>query len=406
MIITCNNIFKLPFLEKIKVVAGKKGLNNIIRWVHVMEYPQYTKWLKGGELLLITGVAIKDDINVLTQFVNDISYRNVAGLVINIGPYITETPKEVIELADSLDFPVFELPFDVKLIDVSQSICNAIFMSKMERESMDSFMKDIIFRNVTITEEILNKAIYYGYDPKKTYFSFVIYIDNYNYFTEYDIMSGKENVLQFKQNIEQIILDIMVKWNKKTIHINQSDSIIIIVPINEKHNENHTPKDIAEDLIKNIQFKIQNLNVSIGIGSYLKELKDLKKSIYNAQKALKLLKISKEKNRIINYSDIGIYRLLFEVDKHEEMKDLYQETLGNLIEYDLKNSNNLLNTLEFYIEQSGNLAKTAELLFIHKNTLIYRIRRIEEILGCDLKNTNDLLNFSVALKIGKFLNCI
>lgn len=406
MIITCNNIFKLPSLEKIKVVAGKSGLNNIIRWVHVMEYPQYTKWLKGGELILITGVAIKDDINVLTQIIKDISSRNVSGLVINIGPYITETPKEVIELADSLDFPVFELPFDVKLIDISQSICNAIFMSKMERESMDSFMKDIIFRNVTITEEVLNKAIYYGYDPKKTYCSLVINIDNYNYFTEDDIISGKKNVLQSNQNIEQIMLDVMIKWNKKIIYINQGDSIIVIFPINEKHNARHTPKDIAKDLMKNIQSRTQDLDISIGIGSYLKEFKDLKKSIYNAQKAVKLLKIDKEKNRIISYSDIGIYRLLFEVDKQEEMKNFYQETLGALIEYDLENSNNLLNTLEVYIEQNGNLPKTAELLFIHKNTLIYRIRRIEEILQCDLKNINHLVNISSALKIGKFLNCI
>lgn len=406
MIITCNNIFKLPSLEKIKVVAGKNGLNNIIRWVHVMEYPQYTKWLKGGELLLITGVAIKDDINVLTQIIKDISSRNVAGLVINIGPYITETPKEVIEMADLLDFPVFELPFDVKLIDVSQSICNAIFMSKMERESMDSFMKDIIFKNVTITEEISNKAIYYGYDPKKTYCSLVINIDNYNYFTEEDIMSGKKNVLQSNQNIEQIMLDVMIKWNKKIIYINQGDSIIVIFPINEKNNEKHTPKDIAKDLVKNIQSRTQDLDISIGIGSCLEELKDLKKSIYNAQKAVKLLKIDKEKSRIASYSDIGIYRLLFEVDKQEEMKNFYQETLGSLIEYDLENSNNLLNTLEAYIEQNGNLPRTAEILFIHKNTLIYRIRRIEEILQCDLKNINHLVNISTALKIGKFLNCI
>jgi len=406
MIITCNNIFKLPSLEKIKVVAGKKGLNNIIRWVHVMEYPEYTKWLKGGELLLITGVAIKDDINVLTQFIKDISSKNVSGLVINIGPYITETPKEVIKLADLLDFPVFELPFDVKLIDISQSICNAIFMSKMERESMDSFMKDIIFRNITMTEEILNKAIYYGYDPKKTYCSLVINIDNYNYFTEDDIISGKKNILQSNQNIEQIILDVMIKWNKKIIYLNQGDSIIIIFPIGEKHNEKHIPKDIAGDLLKNIQCRTQDLNVSIGIGSYLKELKDLKKSVYNAQNAVKLLKMGKEKNKIISYSDIGIYRLLFQVDKHEEMKEFYQETLGNLIDYDLENSNNLLDTLKVYIEQSGNLPKTAELLFIHKNTLIYRIHRIEEILQCDFKNINHLVNISTALKIGRFLGCI
>jgi Regulator of polyketide synthase expression len=402
MIITCKSILNLPFIEKMKVIAGKKGLNNIIRWVHVMEYPQYTKWLKGGELILVSGVAMKDDINDLMELVRDISSRNVAGLVLNIGPYIKETPREVIELADSLSFPIFELPFEVKFIDISQSICNAIFMSKMEQDSMDSFIKDIIFRDLVITEEVLNKAIYYGYDPQKRYSSFVIHIDNYNSFIKDELTIWEKDILQFNQYIEQIILDVMNKWSKKVIYVNQSDSVIIIVPISESDNF----KTIAEDLMKNIQFKVQGLSISIGIGSYFKELRELKKSIDNAQKALKLLKIYKEKNRVASYGDIGIYKLLFEMDKYEEMKGIYYETLGKLIEYDLKNSNNLLNTLETYIDQSGNLVKTAELLFIHKNTLIYRIRRIEEILGCDLKNINDLLNFSVALKIGKFLNCI
>lgn len=402
MIVTCSNILELPFLEKMKVVAGKKGLSNIIRWVHIMEYPEYTKWLKGGELLLISGVAIKDDINALIQLVNDISSRNVAGLVINIGPYIGQTPKDVIELANYLNFPVFELPFEVKFIDVCQSICNAIFMSRMERESMDKFIKDIIFRDLVITDDILNKAVCYGYDSRKIYSSFVIQIDDYGNLIEGNINSWEKGILQLNQSIEQTILDVINKWNKKIIYVNQSETIIVIIPISEKDD----CKTIAQDLMKNIQFKIQNLSISISIGNQFKELKDLKRSVYNAQNALKILKIYKEKNKIINYEDIGIYKLLFEMDKHEKMKDIYYETLGNLIDYDIKNSNNLLNTLEVYIEQSGNLIKTAELLFVHKNTLIYRIRRIEEILNCDLKNVNHLLNFSVALKIGKFLSCI
>ena len=81
---------------------------------------------------MITGVAIRDDISSLPQFIRDLYSKNIAGLVINIGPYIKKTPVEVIELADSLDFPVFELPFEVGLIDISQSICKAIFMNKLE----------------------------------------------------------------------------------------------------------------------------------------------------------------------------------------------------------------------------------------------------------------------------------
>ncbi|WP_242851437.1 PucR family transcriptional regulator ligand-binding domain-containing protein [Clostridium sp. DMHC 10] len=123
MVVTCGNMLKLPSLEKMKVVAGEKGLNRIIRWVHVMEYPEYSKWLNGGELILFSGVSIENDVDKFINFVRDINSKNVSGLAVNIGPYIKKTPKEVIELANSLGFPIFEFPFQMKFIDVSQSIC-------------------------------------------------------------------------------------------------------------------------------------------------------------------------------------------------------------------------------------------------------------------------------------------
>lgn len=95
MLIKCKNIFGLPFLEKLKIVAGRDGLERAISWVHVMEHPQYFKWLKGSELLLTTGVAMKNDEEALIQFIKDIAVKNISGLVINVGPYIKKTPKKL-----------------------------------------------------------------------------------------------------------------------------------------------------------------------------------------------------------------------------------------------------------------------------------------------------------------------
>src|SRR5665647_1548035 len=88
MFLTCDEMIKLPHLEKIKLVAGSGGIKRIITWAHVVELEDVTEWVKGGELLFITGVTIKNDTKALLKLVKDIEKKNLSGLVINIGPYI------------------------------------------------------------------------------------------------------------------------------------------------------------------------------------------------------------------------------------------------------------------------------------------------------------------------------
>lgn len=96
---TCDDMLKIPGMEKMKLVAGQGGIGRIITWVHVIEIPEVIEWVEGGELLFITGVTIKDDKEALLKLVNDINKKKLSGLVINVGPYIKNTPNEVIELA-------------------------------------------------------------------------------------------------------------------------------------------------------------------------------------------------------------------------------------------------------------------------------------------------------------------
>ncbi|AJA47203.1 transcriptional regulator [Clostridium pasteurianum DSM 525 = ATCC 6013] len=406
MLITCSTILKLKHLEEMKLVAGKGGINRVIRWIHVVESPQGSEWLKGGELVFITGVVIKDDVNTLAKFVKDLIDKNLSGLVINTGPYITETPEEVKELADKFDFPIFELPFEVKLIDVTQSISRAIFMNKIERDSMNSFMKEIIFGESIFTDKVLNRASVYGYDSSKNYCAIIVDIDNFEKLTDSTGVKSEENIMEIKQNVEVIILSIMNKKGKKVLNVMHRDSIIIMFPMDEKDIYEDRYLDSANEIVKTVSEKMKELTVSVGIGSSTNKLRDFHISVDQAQKALNMIRIFGEKNTVRTYKKLGIYRIFFETNNKREMKQIYYEMLGKLIEYDNKNESNMLKTLETYISEGANLGKAAEKLFIHRNTMKYRMNRIEEILECDLKDINILFEFMEAIKIGKFLNYI
>lgn len=106
---------------------------------------------------------------------------------------------------------------------------------------------------------------------------------------------------------------------------------------------------------------------------------------------------------ITAFSDLGVYRLLLELRASSELRSFYHQTLGALAEHDRANSGELLHTLEGYFAALGNLHQAAEQLHIHRNTLIYRLRRITEISGLSLKRAEDVLALQIALKAHRIL---
>jgi purine catabolism regulator len=101
---------------------------------------------------------------------------------------------------------------------------------------------------------------------------------------------------------------------------------------------------------------------------------------------------------IIAYSDLGVYRLLLELRDSTELRNFYHETLGALVAHDQANGGELVRTLEGYFAALGNVHQASELLHIHRNTLIYRLRRITEISGLSLKRAEDVLAIQIALR--------
>lgn len=104
-----------------------------------------------------------------------------------------------------------------------------------------------------------------------------------------------------------------------------------------------------------------------------------------------------------SFSDLGVYRLLLELRGSSELHGFYLQTLGALAEHDRVNGGELLHTLEGYFNALGNLHQAAESLHIHRNTLIYRLRRITEISGLSLKRAEDVLALQVAIKAHRIL---
>ena len=122
-----------------------------------------------------------------------------------------------------------------------------------------------------------------------------------------------------------------------------------------------------------------------------------------AREALRIGRRVYGSGRLIAFADLGLYRVLHSLRDTPELASFYEQTLGPLVEYDRRTGQNLVETLEAFFASHGNLSETADRLVIHRNTLLYRIRRIQEIGGVDLEDPETRLSLQVALKAKRLL---
>lgn len=143
----------------------------------------------------------------------------------------------------------------------------------------------------------------------------------------------------------------------------------------------------------------ETLLYSAGIGRVAKSLHDIPQSLREAQQALEIGRRLFGEGKIHSFVRLGIYRLLFHLDGQHELDDFYQEMLGPLIEHDLRTNGMLVETLEGFFRCNGNLSETARTMHLHRNSLLYRLDRISEILGRSLDDAELRLSLQIALKI-------
>lgn len=158
MSVTCQDLLTLKYFERIKLVAGPNGLDRTVTWPYVGQTSTVSQWVHGGELLFITGIVHSAD--KLKDLILECIQKKLAGLVILVGnEYINSIPEELLAQADAADFPLFEMPWDVKLIDVTREITDLIMRDKFEIKKSKNFLGRLLFASDVDYRQMLDTAI-------------------------------------------------------------------------------------------------------------------------------------------------------------------------------------------------------------------------------------------------------
>lgn len=406
MVLRCGDILSLPSLKKLKIVAGQQGLDRIVRWVYVAEILPDSRdvlgWLQGGELLFVTGAGIKDDTLVLVDLIEKSAAKKLAGMIIFIGPYITKIPKEVLRLADQLSFPLFELPWEVPLVEATRDICSSITTKQVAEESLQSLAESILFSEFESVENLIDRADFYSFDLTKPCCVLIVDIDSFALLLKEKDLKDEKKVMELKSTFHQLVHGLLAKNKRKYLYLLRSDSVILL--LNQQGENSETTRKMADQIREVVKQRLEGLTVSIGIGNTYQEIKDLRKSLKEAEQALSMLKATNSKDLTCFYKNLGVYRLLGKIQDRQELEDFCQETIGSLLEYDKVYKANLLVTLETFLRENCNSVRAAQALYIHRNTLKYRLQKIEEISHCSLETEENRFHFQLALKVSKFLS--
>ena len=402
MTLKLKDLVGLPQLKNLKLVAGSAGLDRTLHWVHVVELPDVMHWTLGGELLFMTGIGIRDNLAILSRIVEECSRRNIAGLVLNVGPYIPATPPEVIELADALGFPVFELPWEVKLVEVTREICNHIMNQQVEEKSIQDIIENILYGDCSNPEILSTRAALYDYDLSKPHRVLFVRYSRILSSNRPDI-NTEQKALEDKQKIQHIVQEAFRRSSKKVLFTNRSDRIVLLVPSDGSMQESQRVESIAQSILQTTAEQMKNIQMHIGWGNPFENLQDGKKSMEQAELALKV-GITSGKRKFFGYEALGFYKVLFNVSNRKELETFRSEVLGPLNGYDQRHKGELLPTLTAYLEDTENLALVAERLHIHRNTLRYRMQKVEELTGRNLNDTQDRMHLYFATVVDKYLS--
>ena len=270
------------------------------------------------------------------------------------------------------------------------------------RYSAEALM-DVLQGNYQQTDEILTRARLLGYDLLVPQIVAIFEIGQFE--PEYPTGSFQA---QWSKRIRDELQRI---WPTCWVSF-EARRVLALLPTNESIGviESEFEKTISTRMDR-VQARLQQGRIgngnlptfTAGFGRVAKDVQQISQSYREAQQALEIGRRLFGEGKMHYFARLGIYRLLFHLYGHQELSDFYLETLGPLSVSDSRSNNALIETLECFFNCNGNLSETARTMHLHRNSLLYRLGRIEELLGRSLEDPELRLSLLIALKIRHML---
>jgi purine catabolism regulator len=217
------------------------------------------------------------------------------------------------------------------------------------------------------------------------------------------VMSWRGEVPPSNRRLETMINTIIEGQRAKAlVWQREREKEVVVFHATDSENPIDISLRLAEAFSKEINRQYPQSRLAIGLGQPAKDVSAWRSSYRDAVQARDLA-IRLQTDTPLYIGDLGVYQLILSLNDREKLTSFCKQTLGSLLDYDMRQNADLLKTLEAFFTCHGNLSQTAEMLIVHRNTLLYRMNRINEIAEIDLNRPETRLALHLALTIRRLL---
>lgn len=255
-----------------------------------------------------------------------------------------------------------------------------------------NFLYDLLHNNLEESPDMIAKhGELWGWDLTRPHQLLLI-----------ELQQGFERQISHEdiEHIRLIVKNILTGYFKKAIIEELRRQFVLLYPeeySEDRRQSKQRSKEIADKIHAKIREQFDQQNLKIAIGRLYPTAEELCRSYQEAKTALELSRHMQDVSTM-HFEELGVMRLLANI-RNEQLEDFFKEHLHELIAFDAENNTNLLHTLQVYFAENGNFKGTAQKLFVHTNTLRYRLKKVEEILNVDLQKPGEFVNLYVAMLI-------
>ena len=200
-------------------------------------------------------------------------------------------------------------------------------------------------------------------------------------------------------NVVEIVRSIFPTKQKDFVTVVDEKSIILVKELKEKDSKEEIAQ-ISKHIYDTLSAEAMT-SVYVAIGTVVNDLKNVSASYKEAKMALEVGKIFEENKKIVNYEQLGIGRLIYQLPA-PLCKMFINEVLHGLSmdQFDEET----LTTVNKFFENNLNVSETSRQLYIHRNTLVYRLDKLQKMTGLDLRNFDDAIIFKIMLMVSKYMH--
>jgi PucR family transcriptional regulator, purine catabolism regulatory protein len=359
----------------LKLVSGEEAAQRNVRWVHSTELADPTPWLKGGELLLTTGLALGGP-KAQRELIDRLADHEIAGLGFGTGFSFKRLPAALVAAARRRGFPLFEVPYELPFIAITERA-----FAQLLEERYEMLQR-------TMVGDVLAEALsghLYPEDVQARLRPFGI--------------GDQVAVLAFRPSeptaAAALVERALERERVPALVAIRAGLLCAVVDI-RPGTDATAPVELARKVRAELSPRFGAVPAA---ASRPAATHSLRMSFHEARCALEAVRLRNgDAPDVATYADLGAFQLLLSLQDEDALSSYCRSVLGPIEQAEGDYGEELVRSLDVFIEHNGHWERAANSLYCHRHTLRYRIRRIEQLTGRDFSNARDRIEFWLALR--------